>query len=108
MSHRITTKTEIKDKAIAIKACQASGWQYNERGESLFITSGPMKGADVNFRTGEIGGDSDYVSRGDLGALSQPYAEAGLRDYAQKSGITISSRTVESNGDVVLKCKRFT
>ena len=35
MSHRITTKTEIKDKDIAIKACQASGSVFHH-----FMVSG--------------------------------------------------------------------
>lgn len=107
MSHRITTKTEIKNKDIALKALKAAGWKYDERGGKLVIASGPMRGADVNFETGEVGGDSDYLDRGDdsMGSLNRHYAEALFRNEAQKRGIDILSRTVEKNGEIVLRCK---
>lgn len=108
MSHRITTKTEIKNPDIAGKALKSAGWTYSEKSTSTWaITSGPMKGASINFQTGEISGDSDYLNRGDdsMGALKRHYAEALFRAEAQKRGIDIISRTVEKTGEIELLCR---
>lgn len=108
MSHRVTTQTEIKDKALAIRSIQAAGYSYQDQGESLMITSGPMNRATINLTTGVVTGDSDYHSRGDdsLGALKQHYAEAKYRAEMQKNGHEIISRSVDKQtGDILLHCR---
>jgi len=106
MSRRVTTKTEIKDRDLAIQALKNAGMNYTESGKTIRITSGRMANATIDLTTGEVTGDSDYGhSSGVLGGLRQGYAEAKYRAECVKQGITISSRTVERNGDIVLLCR---
>ncbi len=105
MSRRVTTKTEIKDKDLAVQAMKAAGLQYQDQGESLHITSGKMRGAIVDLRTGDISGDSDYghTTEG-LGMLRMHYGEAKYRRECLRQGITIESRTLNKAGEVELIC----
>jgi hypothetical protein len=107
MSRRVTTKTEIKDKALAIDALKLAGMSYRDEGDSLLITSGAIANARINLTTGEVSGDSDYRghSAEGLGALRQYYGEAKYTWEAQRRGITITNRSVERNGDIVLMCR---
>ncbi len=102
MSHRTTLSTEIKEKNLAIQALKLAGWRYTEEGESLRIISGPMSRSVINLRTGKITGDTDWHSRGQLGALNKHYMEAKIRSEAIKKGATIESREVLKNGDIRL------
>lgn len=102
MSHRVSTKTEIKEKDLAIQALKAAGWGYNEQGNTLYITTGPMARSTIDLKTGTVTGDSDWHSRDTLGALRQHYSEAKVREQALKTGATIESREVLKNGDVRL------
>jgi hypothetical protein len=105
MSRRVTTKTEIKDKDLAVQAMKAAGLQYQDQGESLYITSGSMRGATLDLRSGSVSGDSDYghTTEG-LGALSLHYGEAKYRRECLKQGISIESRTILKNGEIELIC----
>jgi len=106
MSRRVTTKTEIKDKALAIDALKLAGMSYRDEGASLLITSGACANARISLATGEISGDSDFAHNAEtLGALRQFYGEAKYRLEAQRQGITITSRSIERNGDIVLMCR---
>ncbi len=106
MSHRVTTKTEIKDKALAAQALKIAGMGYQDMGTSLRITSGKMCNATINLQTGEISGDTDYGhTNKSLGALRQAYGEAKYRAECMKQGINITSREVNRDGDVVLYCR---
>lgn len=106
MSRRVTTKTEIKDRDLAIQALKGAGMTYREQGKTLFITSGRMANASIDLTTGEVTGDSDYGhNSGTLGGLRQSYGEAKYRAECLKQGISITSRHVEKNGDVVLMCR---
>jgi hypothetical protein len=104
MSHRVTTQTEIKDKTLAIQAIKGAKLQYREVGnDQLVITSGGMNNATIDLRTGVISGDSDYGhDKENLGVLRQHYSEAKFRAESLKNGVSIESRVVEKNGDVVL------
>lgn len=107
MSHRVTTKTEIKDKKLAAEALKLAKMSYTEEGgDRLRITSGDLTHAVIDCRTGEISGDSDYRNhRADsFGMLKQYYGEALARQNAATTGSTIESRRVEQNGTVVLTC----
>jgi hypothetical protein len=105
MSRRVTTKTEIKDKALAIQALKTADMSYREEGDSLFITSGALANARINLTTGEISGDSDYRHTTEsLGALRQFYGEAKYRQECLRQGITIESRTINREGNIELVC----
>lgn len=105
MSRRVTTKTEIKDKDLAVQAMKAAGLQYQDQGESLYITSGPMRGATIDLRSGSISGDSDYghTTEG-LGMLRMHYGEAKYRRECLKQGITVESRSLNKAGEIELIC----
>jgi hypothetical protein len=109
MSHRVTTQTEIKDKAIAMAALKNAGLSFTESGNTLRITSGgQLRNAVINLSTGEISGDTDFGHTQDgLGIVRQHYGEAKFRAEAAKSGrVTIQQRYVDQKtGDVVLKCR---
>jgi hypothetical protein len=103
MSHRVTTQTEIKDRALAIQALKSAGLSYNEVGSTIQITSGRMASASIDLNTGLISGDTDYGHNQDsLGMLRQYYGEAKYRLECNKQGVMIESRAVEKNGDIVL------
>lgn len=102
MSHRVTTKTDITDKNLAVEALKAAGWDYTEEGNSVLrVTSGPMNRSTVNLRTGHVTGDTDWHSRDTLGALRQHYSEAQFKAGIRKSGAMIDSREVQKNGDII-------
>lgn len=100
MSHRVTTQTDIKEKDLAIQALKAEGWSYTETGDTLHITSGPMRNASLNLRTGNVTGDTDWHSRDTLGALRQQYSVAKVRKEAIKTGAVIESQETMKNGDI--------
>ena len=104
MSHRVTTETEIKDKALAVKALKQAGMAYQEHGENITITSGPMRSASIDLRSGVVSGDSDFHSREVLGMLKQYYGEAKYRKECEIQGIQIESREIQANGDIILQC----
>lgn len=104
MSHRVETKTEITDKALAIKALKQNGWSFQDEGQSLRITSGPMDRAVIDLRTGSITGDSDWHGPRGTGliGLNQSYAEQKLKATLLKEGATIQSRHVEGERVVIM------
>lgn len=106
MSHRVTTETEIKDKALATQACKAAGVSYVEQGNDMLrFTSGKLNNATLDLRTGRISGDTDYGHTNEgLGALMQHYGEAKYRMECLKQGIAIESRLVDREGNIVLQC----
>jgi len=104
MSHRVTTKTQITDKEIAMSALKAKGWKFTERGDTLSIEGGPMTGATINLKTGDVDGDTDYHSRDQLGSLSQAYGKEKYLNECNRQGITVESETVNEEGDIVLLC----
>lgn len=109
MSHRVTTRTDITDQDLAVSALVAAGWTHQVQGRSIFIKSGPMRNATLNLDTGEVVGDTDYHDDSDesLGALKQHYGEAKAKLDLPKNGYHIVSRKIDTNGDVVLRCRSF-
>lgn len=108
MSHRVTTQTEIKDKALAIQALKQANMAYSESGSTLHITTGPIADAMINLTTGEVSGDTDRGhKRGDdgLGILKRFYAEAKVQQECALQGIVIEERIVEKDGRIRLKCQ---
>lgn len=106
MSHRVTVRTEIKDKTLAMQALKSAGMAFTEVGETgINVTSGTMRGAHIDLRTGVITGDTDRRhNQKSLGALRQHYGEAKFRKEALKQGHQIESRQVLQNGTIRLIC----
>jgi hypothetical protein len=106
MSHRVTTETEIKDKALLMQACKTAGITFADHGnDHVRFTSGKLSNAVLDLRTGRITGDTDYGhTESGLGVLRQAYGEAKYKDECHRQGISIESRTVDKNGDIILMC----
>lgn len=100
MSRRITTKTKMTNRDLAIDAIKMAGYSYQVSGNAITITSGPMSRARLDLRTGTISGDSDWHTTDTLGALKQNYSEAAVRQQCRKTGATIESREVMKDGKV--------
>jgi hypothetical protein len=102
MSHRVTVETEIKDKELAIQALKKAGVSYSEGGNTLTITSGPMRHCSIDLTSGRITGDTDQGhTREVLGLLRQNYAEAKWRLEAHREGIEVQ-QTLQENGNIIL------
>jgi len=105
MSHRVTTQTEIKDKALAAQAAKAAGLTFVEEGDTLRFTSGSMKNAVLNLRTGQIMGDTDYGHSAEkLGAFKMWYSEAKYNLECARQGIMVETRSMNENGEIELIC----
>jgi hypothetical protein len=106
MSHRVTTETEIKDKALLTQACKTAGVTFAEMGqESIRFTSGPLSNAVLDLRSGRITGDSDYGhTTSGLSILKQHYGEAKYKNECARQGIQIESRNVDHEGNIILMC----
>ena len=105
MSHRVTTKTRINDKELAIQALKLAGMSYREEGTSVIrITSGSMREATLDLRTGTITGDSDYHRQDTLGALRRHYSEAEIRQRCLLEGHSIEScQTEQGQGETLTR-----
>ena len=104
MSHRVTTKTEMKDLALVQEAAKAAGISCTASGDIVSFTGGALRGAVLDLKTGNITGDSDYGHTSEvLSALKQGYAEAGIRAHYLKHGGNVESRQVVGD-KVVLIC----
>jgi hypothetical protein len=106
MSHRITTKTEIKDRVLAEQALQLAGMAYQTEGSTIRITGGSLRGARLDLRTGTLTGDTDFHS-GHMDDLKRNYAEAKFTEQCAIEGQTIESREVLQNGDVKLLVRAY-
>lgn len=106
MSHRVTSKTNITNKALALQALQNAGWLFNENGNNVSITSGPMKGATLSLKDGTITGDTDWHDAGDdsLGAIRRYYAEAETLEELSLRGAVVESREITEEGEIRLIC----
>lgn len=105
MSHRVTTQTDIKDKALALEALKASGAAFTDRGQTIDITSGPMKGANIDLRTGAIGGSWDVGLRqsdDSIGFIKRFYAEAKIKQECHLRGVIIEDRKMNKDGTIEL------
>lgn len=106
MSRRVTFRSELKDRDLTIQALNALQYTYSEAGNNTFlITSGPMNRASINLKTGEVEGDSDFHSKGELGGLRQAYSEAEARRIAQRQGAVIESRNVNDRGEIKIRVR---
>lgn len=105
MSRRITTKTQMTNKELTEQALKSAGLSYVEEGASMFrITSGDMRNATLDLRTGNIVGDTDLHGRDTLGSLRKHYSEAQIRHRCLMEGHSIEERQVLQDGRVRLVC----
>jgi len=106
MSHRVTTETEIKDKALLAQACKTANVSFSEMGnETIRFTSGPLSNAVLDLKSGRITGDTDYGhTKSGLDTLKQHYGEAKYKNECSRQGIQIESRSVDHEGNIVLMC----
>lgn len=101
MSRRVTFRSELKDRDLTIQALNALQYTYSEVvKDTLHITSGPMNRATINLKTGDVEGDSDWHTKGELGGLRQAYSEAEFRRITQRQGAIIESRTAIDGGKI--------
>lgn len=107
MSHRVTVKTEIKDRSIAISALKDAKMSFREASNGVIeISSGDLRGAKIDLSTGEITGDTDFShTAASLGRFRQNYAEAKFRQEAIVNGISIESREVDTKGVIRMRCR---
>lgn len=108
MSRRVTTQTEVKDRSLALQALKQAGMSYEEMGDTISITSGPISGATIDLRSGIVTGSADVGhSRGNdgLGLIKRFYAEAKIRQECALQGISIQERIVEKDGRIRLRCQ---
>jgi len=104
MSHRVTTETQIKDAALAEEVLRKEGMDFDRRGDVIYITSGSLSGANIDLRTGNVSGDTDYHNKTTLGMLSQTYGESKYLQELAKQGGMVESREVDTNGNIILMC----
>ena len=105
MSHRVTTQTEVKDKALAIQAAKAAGINVTEDGDYLRFTSGALNHAVLDLRTGLISGDTDFGHTSEkLGLIKMHYSEAKYKLECARQGIMVESRMVNKNGEIEMIC----
>lgn len=101
MSHRVTTETQITNRAFAIAALTKAGASFKEIGGQLHITAGRTQGT-LDLATGQIAGDTDRWNDTDFDALRQAYAEESYVSELRRQGASIQSRTVDSEGNIVI------
>jgi len=102
MSHRITTKSSMKDVSAIKAALEKKGWSFSQKGNNFKINSGPMGGASIDAVTGSITGDTDYHDDDKLKMLNQTYLEViTLRDIENQGG-EVLERSIEKDGSIRL------
>lgn len=111
MSHRVTTETEIKDKACLDKALKAfnkagaagKGLEYTQKGNILTFTSGKLKNATLDLSTGQMAGDTDNQSEADLGSLRQVYALEKVKADIVRRGGSVKSVITAKDGTIKVR-----
>lgn len=102
MSHRITVKTEITDRAAVERACKDHDWDYRVSGESrISFESGPLGGATLNLATGAVVGDTDFHSKAKVVEFGVAYSEALWMNRISEGGY-LEQRSVLGDGTVRL------
>lgn len=103
MSHRVTFRSEIRDRELAIQALEASKISYQfatDDQNRILLLSGHLRGASINLKTGEVESDTDIHNRDELGSLRQAYSEAEFRRESARKGATVENRSVVTHNGV--------
>lgn len=104
MSRVIENRTEIKDKELAFEALRQAGINYDVKGETIFLTSGPLMNSYIDLKTGHIRGDSDHGHTKEMfGLLHQHYSVAKVRQEYLRAGATIENVTTDAEGTVIME-----
>lgn len=108
MSRRVSFSSTITDKGLAIEALNALklDFESDDKNQSIRVTSGKLRGASINLKTGEVVSDSDYGHTSTLAGLTQAYSEAEFLQQAVRTGSTIEERRVDvKTGNIHIKCR---
>lgn len=93
----------MTDKALAIQALNQAGVRFEESGDQLYLKGGNYNNAVLNLSTGVITGDTDYGHSGErFGLLRQAYTEVKFKSECAKTGVTITERQTDDEGNVIL------
>lgn len=103
MSHRVTTKSSMTDRAIIEGVCKRQGIGFSVSGTTLQFTSGPLSRATLDLRTGNIQGDTDYHNETVLGSLRQAYSLDKVKYEHSKNGVMVE-RQEQDGDDILLHC----
>ena len=101
MSHRVTTETEMTDANLVATVLRAAGIEFTMQKKNVLISQGDGT-AILNLKTGRLTYGTGPVPE-KLGLVRQLYAEAQYRAACEREGVEIVDRTVDKNGDVILK-----
>lgn len=101
MSHKITIKTEITDRAAIERACKTQGWDYRISADRVSFESGPLGRATLNLKTGAVTGDSDFHSQKAAVAFGVAYSEALWMNRIEEGGY-LEERVVLNDGTIRL------
>lgn len=102
MSHRVTTKTEITDRELALAAFKAAGVTFRDNGNDQFQVTSKGVTADLNLKTGALSGDSDHLRGGPFDLLKQHYAQEKYLWELRRAGHTVESIQKNAQGDIVI------
>lgn len=101
MSKRITIKTQFTDKAALQRACNDNDWAFKIQGDRADIDGGPLRGATINLKTGDVTGDTDFHSEATANAFGMAYSEALWMNRISETGY-LEGREVLEDGTVRL------
>jgi hypothetical protein len=96
----------MKDIAHVTSAAKKAGITFTVSGNTVNFTSGALKNALLDLRSGAVSGDTDHGhTETVLGALRQGYSVAKAKAEMSKQGIMIESETTDAKtGDILLAC----
>lgn len=104
MSHRVTTNTQMTDESIVASVCKRQGITFTKSGDSLTFTSGAIRNATLNLKTGQIIGDTDHGhSVTVLDSLRQQYGADKAKYELAKQGGRVEQE-IRQDGKIVLFC----
>jgi hypothetical protein len=95
----------MTDREIVEATAKQQGVDYQITGNTVHFTSGAIRGAVLDLRTGDITGDSDYGhSARTLKGLVQGYSETKIKMELAKQGGYVEQRMMQGD-KVVLVCQ---
>ena len=110
MSHKITYKTALKDVDLAQSAAKALGMATSINKDTMKFSSGALRGASLDLRSGVITSDSDWKHEANVERFQVAYNEAKATLEISRQGHTILGRTETTvNGQTVVQimCESF-
>lgn len=106
MSHRITTKTEFKDRNLVLAALKKCNLEHTDLGGDKFQIKAGRSNGTLNLKTGSIEGTYETMREEDYAPLAQAYGVAKARMECLKQGISVESEKVDvKTGFIILTCQ---